>query len=371
MKTCIYTKTEFASADGEHILQNFLGARWVSHDISCNEVQASFGKTIDSALEAGLRQFRTLLGTKGGRGGEGPDVKNVEDSKGNKYHMQPGGTPFLAEPVIITNEFKDETHVAHVKLGDMKQLGWAIAKLRNQFPNASWDIEEIKGKLTSEKEYLRDRIHLSTGIGGCDYFRGLLKAAFNLLGANATDIALQPCFDALRIYILNGVGNDKNHIRWLATTDRLAINNLGPFDHFVAVYSRGKTVDGIVQFFGSVGHIVRLTDNYDGPDFCFGYQVNPLRDSDPAETRTPTFDQNHLPKFDGGYDTPGPNVWPIYSALFSRFMESYYDIASKREISRIVDDVLIPHEGEILSEEIVGELVEQMSKFIVTRIRRD
>lgn len=371
MKTCIYTKNEFSAADGEHILQNFLGARWVSNDISCNEVQALFGETIDSALEQGLRQFRNLLGTKGGRGGDGPDLKNVEDSKGNKYHIQPGGVPHLAQPIIATNQLEDGSHVVHAKLGDMKQLGWAIAKLRNQFPNASWNIEELKGQLTSEKQYLNDKIHLRAGIGGREYFRGLLKAAFNLLGANDSNIAFRPCFDAVRTFILEGTGEDRNHIRWLATTDRLNIPDLGPFDHFVGIYSQGETVDGIVQFFGGISHIVRLAANYDGPEFCFGYQVNPLRDSTPAETRTPNFDPQQLPRFCDGHEKPGPDVWPIYSAIFSRLLESYYDMGSKREISRIVDEVLIPHEGEILSEEVVGELVEQMSKFIVTRIQRN
>lgn len=371
MKTCIYTKEQFDAADGEHILQNFLGARWISHDISCNKVQSMFGETIDCALEEGLRQFRNLLGTKGGRGGEGPDVKNVEDSDGNKYHMQPGGTPYLAEPKIITKELEDGTHVVQAKLGDMKQLGWAIAKLKNKFPTVTWDIDEIKGKLTAEKDYLKNPVHLRAGIGGRDYFRGLLKAAFNLLGVSASTVALRPCFDQLRTYILNGTGDEKNHIRWLATTDRLAITDLGSFDHFIAIYSRGTTVDGVVQFFGGISHIVRLSNSYDGPDICFGYQVNPLRNTEPAETRMPVFAPDRLPKFDEGHEIPGPEVWPIYSALFSRFMDNYYDIASKGEISRIVDEVLIPHEGEILSEEIVGEMVEKVSKFIVTRMQRE
>lgn len=371
MKTCIYTKTEFANADGEHILQNFLGARWVSSDISCNKVQSLFGKTIDSALEQGLRQFRNLLGTKGGRGGEGPDLKNVEDSKGDKYHLLPGGVPVLAQPVIATNQLEDGTHVVHAKLGDMEQLGWAIAKLRNQFPNASWNIEEIRGQLTSEQEYLSERIQLRAGIGGRDYFRGLLKAAFNLLGVNASDIALRPCFDGVREFILNGVGDDGSHIRWLGTSDKLEISDLGPFDHFIGIYSQGKTVDGVVQFFGGISHIVRLTDCYDGPEFCYGYQVNPLRDSDPAETRAPDFNPSKFPRFDEGHEKPGPDVWPIYSAVFSRLLESHYDLASKKEISRIVDEVLLPHDGKVLTEEIVNELVQKMSKFIVTRIQRN
>lgn len=371
MAICIYTKNEFHSADGEHILQNFLGARWVSSDIACNEVQILFGKTIDSALEQGLRSFRNLLGTKGGRGGEGPDLKNVQDSNGNKYHLLPSGIPHLAEPIIITQHLEDRRYTAHVKLGDKKQLGWAIAKLRNQFPNASLNIEEIEGNLTSEKQYLNDKIHLRAGIGGRDYFRGLLKAAFNLLGANASNIALLPCFDALRAYILDGIGEDASYIRWLATTDRLAIRKLGPFDHFVGIYSQGAAVDGIVQFFGGISHIVRLTVNYNGPQFRFGYQVNPLRDSSPAETRTPDFDPRQIPRFDSGYEEPGPDVWPIYREIFSQLLGTHYDLASKREISRIVDNVLIPHDNEILTEEVIGELIKELSKFIITRIKRN
>lgn len=371
MKTCIYSKAEFETADGEHILQNFLGARWVSHDISCNEVQRKFGETIDSALEEGLRQFRNLLGTKGGRGGDGPVVKNVEDSAGNRYHLQPGGAPCLAEPVIATRGLPDGSRVAHARLGEMKQLGWTLAKLRSQFPNEKWDMDQIRDKLTAEKEYLNDRLHLQAGIGGRNYFRGLLKAAFNLLGANATDIALRPCFDTLRTYVLDGIGDDANHIRWLATADRLAIANLGPFDHFLAIYSRGNAVDGLIQFFGGIGHMVRLSGNYDGPPFCFGYQVNPLRNSDPPEMRAPAFVPDNLPKFDDGYELPGPAVWPIYRALFSRFLEDYHDHAIEGELSRIVDEVLIPYQGKIPPKEVVGALAERVANFIASRMRMD
>lgn len=137
MKTCIYTKTVFETAHGEHILQNFLGARWIARNIVCNEAQKQFGETIDSALEQRLRLFRNLLGTKGGRGGDGPDVKNIKDSEGNRYHLSPGGAPYLAEPVINTRELPDGSCLVQAKLGDIKQLDWTVAKLRKKFPNTT------------------------------------------------------------------------------------------------------------------------------------------------------------------------------------------------------------------------------------------
>lgn len=370
MKTCIYTKNEFAEANAEHILQNFLGARWTSNDICCNEVQEQFGKTIDLALEQGLREFRNLLGTKGGRGDDGLSLKNVEDSKGNKYHLQPGGTPYLAEPIVATTHLNDDVYEFSAKLGDREQLGWAIAKFREKFPDVSLDVEKLESQLISKKQYLNDQIHLRVGIGGRDYFRGLLKAAFNLLGVNNASIACRPCFDSVRIFIREGTGSDRNHIRWLATAEELKISALGSFDHFVGIYSQGNNVDGIVQFFGGISHVVRLTDNYSGPEFQFGYQVNPLRDTQPAETRTPIFNPQQLPQFDDGYEEPGEDARLICSAIFSRFLTNHSHMASEKEISRIVDEVLIPHGDEIISVEMVNELVEEVLKFMVTRIKK-
>jgi hypothetical protein len=370
-KTCIYTKKKFADAAGEHILQNFLGARWVSNKICCNEVQEQFGETIDLALEQGLREFRNLLGAKGGRGGDGPSLKNVEDSKGKKYHIQPGGTPYLAEPIIATRHVSADVYELSIKLGGREQLGWAISKFREQFPNVSLDLDKLESQLTSHKQYLDDRIHLRTGIGGCDYFRGLLKAAFNLLGTNNPSIACNTCFDDLRTFVLMGIGESKNYVRWFANNDRLHISTLGLFDHFIGIYTDGSNVDGIVQFFGGISHIIRLTNSYCGPEFQFGYQVNPLRDTNPAETRTPYFDPKKLPQFDDGYAEPVEEVLQIYRDMFSRFLTNHSDIATEKEMTRIVDKVLAPYEGEMLSSEIVNELVEEVLKFMVTRIKKD
>lgn len=165
MKTCIYTKINFESASDEHILQNFLGARWVSGSISCNEVQSEFGLTIDIALEKSLQQFRAMLGSKGGRGGSGPDIKNIISSRGISYHMKPGGVPYLVKP-SITIKKQDQKQTVHLKLGDMKQLGWAVAELKKLMPEKTWNIDELKKKAVHERIYLGDTFHFNAGIGG-------------------------------------------------------------------------------------------------------------------------------------------------------------------------------------------------------------
>src|SRR4051812_4466642 len=100
MPQCIYCTNPFAKADEEHVLHNFLGARWDSPLIVCNACQKEFGHTIDVAFERGLQPIRNLLGTRGGRGGEGPTLKGQSTLAGETVDLAPGGKPSLSEPEV-------------------------------------------------------------------------------------------------------------------------------------------------------------------------------------------------------------------------------------------------------------------------------
>lgn len=286
MTICIYTKIKFSDANATHILPRFLGSDWQSRDIACNEVQELFSRTIDVALEVALGDVRNL-------------IHNFD----------------------VTRRAAIAAHGAPAR-DDSKPYAWATDKLRNLFPDVRWQ----GASPPCEADRFVDNMHLSPSIGGRAYFRSMLKAAFHLLGANSIDIALLPCFDPLRDFILDGVGNESSHIRWLSKAEPLPIPELGAFDHFIGIYSHGRTVEGIVQFFGGISHLVRLTSDYDGPDFCHAYQVNPLRDSMPSETRTLVVDPYHFPQFDDGYQSPGPEVWPVYGTIYSRLLENYVSV---------------------------------------------
>lgn len=98
MFRCIYSLSEFQKSNREHILQDFLGARWASRELVCDELQVQFGRTIDSALEDGLKQVRNLLGTSGGRRGGGPTLKHLPVTTGEYLDLEPGGLPRLSRP---------------------------------------------------------------------------------------------------------------------------------------------------------------------------------------------------------------------------------------------------------------------------------
>ncbi|MGQ7934717.1 hypothetical protein [Paraburkholderia sp. D1E] len=368
MNRCIYTKQQFEVADGEHILQNFLSARWTSSQISSNAAQHQFGSSIDVALADGLKEIRNLLGTRGGRGEAGPPLKNVSGSSGTKFTVAPGGAPSIAEPVIKTTPLPDGTHQAQVVLGNMKQLGWAVAKLKEMFPDASIDVEQLRQHAVAQTGYVDEHLNLRSGLGGDEFFRGAMKATFNLLGACDADTALLSIFDRAREFILNGTGECTNFIRWLKTSDEVALPRIGDFDQFVGVYSKNGFVDGYIHFYGEIGYLIRLAENYTGPEFCYGYVVDPFREGDPAEIRNPDFEIESIPAFDSGSKLPDESVWPGYSARFSRILARYYRRADEQNLSKIVDDVLLPHTGEIITEEMLGELSRKAAEYMVRRL---
>lgn len=180
MPRCIYTLREFESADAEHVLQNFLGARWTSETIVCNEQQAVFGTTIDSALEKALSPIRNLFGTKGGRGEPGPVLRRLKGSDEELYDLEPGFRVRLNRPVVKIIDATEGGRRAQLLLGSLKQLEWALYMLRQEVPDLSVEVDALRG--SSETATLPEStVWLQIGLGGEVYFRGMLKSCFNLL----------------------------------------------------------------------------------------------------------------------------------------------------------------------------------------------
>lgn len=364
MNTCIYTRCEFESASGEHILQNSLGARWTDSTIACDDIQQKFGDTIDVAVADSLNGFRTLLGTLGGRGGSPPPIKNVVDQKGKSYHLTAGGQPSLARPVVDVNYRDDGTAEVHIQLGDKNQMGWALHILREQHPNLKVDPEAVVHSAKNSKDHLDSPLHLKFGIGGPEFFRGILKAVFNLLGATHRDVALSSALDSLRGFIVDGNGDSDSFVGWPTTHDPIPFPRLGAHDHFLAVWSRGGTVGGCIRLFGEFPFVFRFGVGVECEDFCSSYLVNPHRDTESSEIRSHDFDPSCLPAFDECPHLPGPDVWEAHRIRTERFLAEYQRRAEAKVIHDIVEEVLGPKDGQIITQEDVDEMHKRMMKFV-------
>ena len=201
MSRCIYTLREFEVANGEHILQNFLGARWKSKTIVCNEQQSIFSTTIDSALEKALSPIRNLFGTRGGRGEPGSALRKLQGSDGELYDLEPGFRARLNRPIVKMINGPAGGRGVQLFLGNLNQLGRALWMLRQEVPGISVDEDTLRN--SSKTVPLPEcMVWPQLNLGGEEYFRGMLKSCFNLLAVKYSSVAYDPCFDAVRNLIL-------------------------------------------------------------------------------------------------------------------------------------------------------------------------
>ena len=375
MKKCIYSGQEFNESDGEHILQNFLGARWTSHEIVCNEVQAEFGLTIDASLERDLRSLRNLLGTKGGRGNPGPMLKGLSTTQGERVHLPPGEAPLYSEPTVIVTQQQDGRHKVQMRMSSKKQLGWALAKLRREHPNLTVSEEVVKPLAKPVTGFLSGLIEISMSLGSEDFFRGALKSCFNLLGVRYPLEVHKHCFDPVRHFVLHGLGHSADFIRWPKDDTRLNIEMLGRADQFIGLVSKGQRVEGVIQFFGDLLFVIQLADQYDGQPIHCGYQIDPFRESDPAEMRQPEFDNDIVPIFDDQPRAIDEGGFAILRSRLGRIIQVYYSRADSKLVQEVIDEILLPHMGEPFTEELAARfsqlLVERYVERLAARLQSD
>jgi hypothetical protein len=300
-------------------------------------VQQQFSSSIDKGLEAGLKEYRILLGADGGRGG-GPRSVRVETTAGRKVLVQPGGAAKLAEPRVSADPGNPNS--LHVEIASARDAGWVAKKIRDLYPNVDTEKlkEDIAGALKAQpppRTDPTDRLHLRVLLGGHDFFRGALKATFNLLGVNDSTLALNRIFDPVREFILNGTGSPRSFVGW-PTTGPVELPRLAEFDHIIAVYSSDLHVDAFVQFFGTMHWTFRLAAGYSGPEFCNTYIVDPLREAEPAEDRAPRVAQGMFVKFENGRPEQDDDVRRYFRAQIEKFLRGHLDRAERQAWRRDV-----------------------------------
>lgn len=246
----------------------------------------------------------------------------------------------MAEPEYEISNRRDGSLFVRGKMGHRNQLGWLLHKIQKERPDLKIDEATAAHLLTVNETYFEGAIHHSLGIGGIDYFRGLAKSCFNLLGALEPEIALRPEFDSVRHFVLSGTGKFTDFVRWPHPPPEVEMPTLGDFGHFIGIVSKDTAVDGVVQLFGSLSHPVRLSESYSGPPIKMGYLVDPMREAVPPENRQPVFDSACIPHFEDQAALPTPEVRPTMIKSLSGILERYYARAHPQELLRIFKETL-------------------------------
>ena len=370
MFRCIYSLTEQDHSDGEHILQNFLGARWTSREIVSDDLQRTFGSGIDVDFEKCLQVIRNLMGTRGGRGGDGPTLKELATADHQNVNLLPGGKAQMAAPLLTEIDLPDGQKQVFIKAETPEHVAWAFAQIKAKYPKAQIDEQALLASATVTEGYINSPVQYKLELGGPELFRGLLKACFNLLGVEHPEIALLPCFNGVRDYIREGSGGAGSYIRWYASEELPNLPRLGPADQHIFIVCRGSSVEGEAQLFGGLVYPFQLTDSYCGPAFTCGYVVDPFRESEPAERRNPEFDAFAVPVFSEQQDEQNEAMIESLKRRLGRIIELHFERHRKAEIERSLQEVVAAHGGDVITKEIVNDFAELLAKRVL-RIERN
>ncbi len=367
---CIYSLMEQETSTGEHILQNFLGAKRTSKEIVSNELQKAFGEGIDLDFARALQVIHNLIGTQGGRGGDAPTLRGLSTSGGQKVNLLPGGRVQMAAPVLVEVDLPDGQKQMKVTVANEKQLDWAIAQIKEKYPKTVIDRDALLASAKLAEGYINDPVMHQLNLGGPEFFRGLLKSCFNLLGASSPERALLPCFDGVRAYIRDGTGDAAEYARWYGLTELPALPKVGAGDHHIFIVNRGSSVEGIAQLFGALNYPFRLTDEYIGPAFSCGYVVDPFRESSPAELWQPLFDYKAVPVFVDQEDDWNAAVSKATETAIGKIMELHFDLRRRDMITRSLKEVLRSTGSNVITNEVVTEFSDLVAKRVL-RLPRD
>lgn len=328
MTGCIYCGSEFKSANGEHILQNSLGARWTSEIVVCNNCQKDFGDTIDPAVAEGFAWLRNVFDVFTGRGKRASTIKKLPTASGRVVDLAPGGVPRLNQPHIGIEEVSPDKAIGHLSASNRQQLEWGLKLLQDRFPEAKLDRDSLLATLKTVSAPLGEAVKVQVNIGGGDYSRGILKSCFNLYAACFPQAAREACFGPLRAFVLHGQGDASNFLRWPVVSDRSPLDS--SLEHRIAIVRRGRSIEGIVTLYGHFDQVVQLCDSYEGegPQQC-SYLVDPLRERQPAEERNFSFGVEDVLQFGDQPQWLGPKNTAVLQASLQEigaFLSRYWVI---------------------------------------------
>lgn len=365
MNVCIYSGEKFETATKEHILQASLGTRWTSDKLICDEMQKQFGNGIDKAVSDAVAEIRNLFGAKNGRGVPAKTLKHVKTSVG-PITLSPGMQPSLEEPTYKILEKDDGEITVCFSVNDESQLPRIRSKFKRENPQLSLP-DNGTSQVENSQTYLPDSVQLRLKFGGKDFFRGILKSSFNLLGMREPEATDHPNFQPLKDFILEGRGDFTEFVRFVETSARIVVPAVDEIDNGVFLWSEKHSVYGLFQFFGDLPFLLKLGEDVGVDSFKAFYTVDPLRRIEGPEIRGSNFDHDKFPKFEDSPKTSNSDVLLAWAKRVKRVVTKATEQADSLRISQIIEESF-PEEGEIFTEAHREKVHQKLLAFIMHKL---
>jgi hypothetical protein len=342
----------------EHILLNSIGGRLKSSNIICKKCNSTFGSSFDAELSKQLDFYSTSLMIKRERGNTKPILMENE-ATGEKYLIDDQGTPIIEKPSIVQKKTGESVEISIVAR-DMDEARKILTGLSKKYKNLN--VEDCLKKATHREKEISDFLHITLTIGGKDSMPAILKIALNYYIDKTNDeVSVAKAIDDLK-------NNRISRVEPIIFDNRLYDLDDDEVSH--SVYLRGSRNEhklfAIIELFNTVQFIVKLSDEYNLPDYEELYVFDVLQGIEKNKTV-----KNHY-DFDFIFNFEYPNSKPNFNILKDA-NERILSIAIKRQqsvhIRKMIENAWDETIGKTIPE---GEIItREATNSFATRIAED
>ena len=126
------------------------------------------------------------------------------------------------------------------------------------------------------------------------------------------------------------------------------------------------------SFYGSFHWSLQLATGYQGPEFCQAYQVDPLREAEPAENRLPKVTSASFPLYAKGSKEQDETVRRYGQAqiegFLSRHLARAYRKQQNAELEAAITQAWGPADGRKLTQADIDRATEEMLAVVLRQL---
>ena len=309
----------------EHIIPNAIGGRLTSKDLLCKDCNSKYGQDSEAKLMSQFNFYANFLMIKRQRGNPQPVImENQKDGK--KYSVNHEGMPTIDKPTINKVEEDGKLHFT-ITARNMKEGREILNRLSKKYKKLN--VDEILKTAKEFDEYIQEPLHYKIVTGGIDVLPAVLKMALDYYIFKTGDIF------PVRNAIEDLKSNKTAKVEPIVLEKRLYELDENEVSH--CIYLRGsqeeKKLYAIIELFNINQFIVKLSDNYNLPDFEDLYVFDVLLCSERRKEIKYKLDYAFI--FNFTYPTSNPNFYVARDAA-----NRVFEIGYKRQQDKYLEGMV-------------------------------
>jgi hypothetical protein len=340
----------------EHIILNACGGRLKSKNLLCITCNNIYGSKFDAQLAKQTNDLANLLMIKRDNGEPQP-IKVTAKKNGKDYYLALGGKPLASKPEISEEKVGERIQLSITAKNESQLRSILNGYKRKKYPDLN--VEESIRSAKPSNEHIGP-VTIQSKIGGPEVFKSIAKTAINFFiykGGEKRHIQhLLPYLES----------EEELDIVWMHYPDEnpydISDNEVNHIIHLIG-NSSDKILYVYIELFNVHNFIVKLNDNYHGPEYNETYIWNLIENKESTKTINLNYSREQLlTLFDNKNFIPIKNIQDRIQRILSILMKRKFNLAINKALSRVV------LEGDTLTEENLNRITKAIGEEISTII---